>query len=65
MAQAFKAGDTVRLKSGGPRMRLMEVDDRGYVRTAWCAGTAKEHGHFHLDALIGAPTEPPNRPTIR
>ena len=65
MAQAFKVGDTVRLKSGGPRMRLTNVDDRGYVRTAWFAGAAKEHGHFHLDALIDAPTEPPNRRTLR
>jgi uncharacterized protein YodC (DUF2158 family) len=65
MAKAFKAGDTVRLKSGGPRMTLTSVDDRGYVRAAWLAGAAKEQGHFHLDALIGAPTEPPTRPTIR
>lgn len=65
MAQAFKVDDVVRLKSGGPRMTLTSVDDRGYVRTAWFAGAGKEHGHFHLDALIGAPTEPPKRPTIR
>ena len=65
MAQAFEAGDIVQLKSGGPRMTLTSVDDRGYVRTAWFAGAAKEHGYFHLDALIGAPTEPPKRPTIR
>jgi uncharacterized protein YodC (DUF2158 family) len=65
MAQAFKAGDIVRLKSGGPRMTLTSADDRGYVRTAWLAGADREQGYFHLDALIGAPTEPPKRPTIR
>ncbi len=65
MAQAFEAGDIVQLKSGGPRMTLTSVDDRGYVRTAWFAGAAKEHGYFHLDALIGAPTGPPKRPTLR
>jgi uncharacterized protein YodC (DUF2158 family) len=65
MAQAFKAGDMVQLKSGGPRMTLTSVDDRGYVRTAWFAGVEKEHGHFHLDALIGVSAEPPKRPTIR
>jgi len=65
MAQTFKAGDAVRLKSGGPRMTLTSVEDRGYVRTAWFAGAVKERGHFHFDALIGAPTEPPNRPTLR
>jgi|GEM_PF-3339900 len=65
MAQALKAGDAVRLKSGGPRMMLTSVDDRGYVRTAWFVGAAKQRGHFHLDALIDAQTEPPKRPTIR
>jgi uncharacterized protein YodC (DUF2158 family) len=65
MAQAFKTGDMVQLKSGGPRMTLTSLDDRGYVRTAWFVGAEKEHGHFHLDALIGASAEPPKRPTIR
>jgi uncharacterized protein YodC (DUF2158 family) len=55
MAQAFKAGEIVQLKSGGPRMTLTSVDDRGYVRTAWFAGAAKEHGYFHLDALTRCP----------
>ena len=58
MARAFKVGDNVRLKSGGPRMTLTSVDDRGYVRTTWSSGAEKEHGHFHLDALIGAFAEP-------
>jgi uncharacterized protein YodC (DUF2158 family) len=65
MAQVFKAGDIVRLKSGGPTMMLTSVDDRGYIRTAWFVGEEKEHGDFHLDALIAAPAEPPKRPTIR
>lgn len=65
MPQAFEAGAVVRLKSGGPRMTLTSVDDRGYVRTAWFGGAAEEHGYFHIDALIGAPTEPPKRPRIR
>ena len=65
MPQTFKSGDIVQLKSGGPRMMLTSVDDRGYVRTAWFTGAMKEHGHFHLDALIGAPADPAKRPTIR
>jgi uncharacterized protein YodC (DUF2158 family) len=65
MAQAFKAGDDVQLKSGSPRMTLTSVDDRGYVRSAWFAGAEKERGYFHLDALISAPAEPPKRPRIR
>jgi hypothetical protein len=46
-------------------MMLTRLDDRGYVRTACFAGEEKEHGYFHLDALIGAPAELPKRPTIR
>jgi uncharacterized protein YodC (DUF2158 family) len=65
MVLAFKVGDNVKLRSGGPRMKLTSVDDRGYVRTTWFAGAEKEHGHFHLDALISAPAKPPKRPTIR
>ena len=65
MAQVFKAGDIVRLKSGGPSMTLTSMDDRGYVRTAWFADAAKERGYFHLDALVGAPAEAPTRPTLR
>jgi uncharacterized protein YodC (DUF2158 family) len=65
MAQAFKAGDIVRLKSGSPRMMLTCVDDRGYVRTSWFGGAVEERGDFHVDALIGAQTEPTSRPTIR
>jgi uncharacterized protein YodC (DUF2158 family) len=65
MAQAFKAGDIVQLKSGGPGMTLTSLDDRGYVRTAWFSDPEKEHGYFHLDALISAPTEAPKRPRLR
>jgi len=65
MAQAFKSGDIVQLKSGGPRMMLTSIDDRGYVRIAWFGGAAKERGYFHLDALIGATTEPSKRPALR
>jgi uncharacterized protein YodC (DUF2158 family) len=65
MTQAFKAGDIVRLKSGSPRMTLTSVDNRGYVRTSWFGGAVQEHGDFHVDALISAPTEASNRPTIR
>lgn len=60
MLQTLKAGDIVRLKSGGPRMMLTSVDDRGYVHTAWVVGTDTRHGEFHLDALFGAPAEAPS-----
>jgi uncharacterized protein YodC (DUF2158 family) len=65
MVQAFKAGDIVQLKSGGPSMTLTSVDHRGYVRAAWFAGAIREHGYFHLDALISATAEPAKRPTLR
>jgi hypothetical protein len=37
---------------------VTSVDDRGYVRTAWFGDAEKEHGYFHLDALISGPAEP-------
>ena len=62
MAQAFKSGEIVQLKSGGPRMTLTSVDDRGYVRTAWFAGAAKEHGYFHRKReSVRSPIQPPVR----
>jgi uncharacterized protein YodC (DUF2158 family) len=62
MTPVFKAGDIVELKSGSPRMMLTDVDDRGYVRTAWVVGTDKRHGDFHLDALRAAPAEAQGNP---
>jgi uncharacterized protein YodC (DUF2158 family) len=40
----------VQLQSGGPRMTVTSIDDRGYVRTAWFGDAEKEPDHFRLDA---------------
>jgi hypothetical protein len=37
---------------------VTSIDDRGYVRTTWFGDAEKEHGYFHLDALISGPAEP-------
>jgi len=56
MAQ-IKAGDVVRLKSGGPRMTVSKVDILafgGTELTAWCdwfEGNKKCNGTFHLHSL--------------
>lgn len=31
----FRVGDTVQLKSGGPDMKILEIDDRDQVVTSW------------------------------
>jgi uncharacterized protein YodC (DUF2158 family) len=37
MANTFKIGHVVQLKSGGPKMTVTKVGDSGGVPTAWCA----------------------------
>ena len=58
MANAeFKAGDTVRLKSGGPLMTVKSVDG-AYVITVWFEGTKHKEGRFPpatLEPDDGAP----------
>lgn len=58
MAAKFKAGDVVRLKSGGPKMTVDTVDTvdaeetiAGYVYCKWFYGTKKYEGEFSPDAL--------------
>ena len=53
-AQAFKAGDTVRLKSGGPLMTVELVHDNygsPQVSCTWFEKTKLERGGFVPDAL--------------
>lgn len=52
MAAAFKVGDVVQLKSGGPKMTVREAKDLANIRTSWFAGSKHETGYFPPDALV-------------
>ena len=51
---AFKIGDIVQLKSGGPKMTVTSLPfgKSDIVHTAWFAGIKTETGAFPGDALI-------------
>ena len=51
MAEKFKIGDIVQLKSGGPKMTVTKVLEEG-VNTAWFAGSKKEAGTFPFEAVM-------------
>jgi uncharacterized protein YodC (DUF2158 family) len=54
----FKAGDTVKLKSGGPLMTVKAIEG-GYAITVWFEGTKHKEGRFLLVTLElddGCPT---------
>jgi len=57
MADKFKIGDIVQLRSGGPKMTVTAVLDP-VVHTAWFAGSKKETGAFPFDAIIIFQEEP-------
>jgi uncharacterized protein YodC (DUF2158 family) len=50
----FKAGDMVQLKSGGPKMTVVEVSNivDKVVRTSWFAGSKLSHGNFSPASII-------------
>ena len=50
MADKFKVGDIVQLKSGGPKMTVTDVFENE-VRTAWFAGNKNEKTAFPFDAV--------------
>lgn len=56
MSEAFKVGDVVRLKSGGPRMTVTNAGDdmsgRPFVECAWFEGTTALNGAFPPLALL-------------
>ena len=52
-AAAFKVGDIVQLKSGGPEMTVHTVPENEYgsYKCQWFAGKRLEFGHFPHDSL--------------
>lgn len=49
---AFKIGDIVQLKSGGPKMTVMSPEkEGGDVFCGWFAGAKRETGFFPPDSL--------------
>jgi uncharacterized protein YodC (DUF2158 family) len=67
MAHAFKIGEIVQLKSGGPKMTVIEIAEgnmtirAGQIRCSWFAGAKNETGWFPPDALAMASEENPKR----
>lgn len=52
MSESFKEGDVVRLKSGGPKMTVVDVDAaRGVCACAWFAGNDVHRDDFRATAL--------------
>jgi uncharacterized protein YodC (DUF2158 family) len=55
MSNGIKVGDTVRLKSGGPRMTVARVEEWNGAMRAWCqwfgAGDKKEADYFPVTSL--------------
>jgi uncharacterized protein YodC (DUF2158 family) len=53
MADAFKPGDVVQLKSGGPKMTVSSLEEGGKrVYCRWFAGSKMEGGYFGSDILV-------------
>ena len=51
MAEKFKIGDIVQLRSGGPKMTVTAVLET-VVQTAWFVGSKKETGAFPFDVIV-------------
>ena len=58
MADKFKVGDVVMLKSGGPKMTVLQ-DDIGAdsVETTWFAGRKCEASVFPIKVLVAVSAE--------
>ncbi len=49
----YRIGDTVQLKSGGPVMTVVEIDDADRVTCIWYAATQEEfRTHVFAKALL-------------
>ena len=52
MAEQFRAGDVVQLKSGGPAMTVDGYDDAGLVVCSWFGGRAKRRQDRFAEATL-------------
>jgi uncharacterized protein YodC (DUF2158 family) len=63
VAENLKAGDVVRLKSGGPTMTVESVGELHGAPTVWCTWFGEQHkmerGDFPLDSLTPASDQIP------
>ena len=46
MSEQLKVGDVVKLKSGGVKMTIEEIDNDGNVSCVWFDGTQLQRGEF-------------------
>ena len=56
---AFKVGDIIVLKSGGPKMTVDEADGGNGLWAVWFAGAKRERAHFNTESVALAPVEEP------
>jgi uncharacterized protein YodC (DUF2158 family) len=56
---AFKIGEIVQLKSGGPKMTVTGIPTahNEHYSTSWFAGAKLEHGRFPQESLMAAKDE--------
>ncbi|MEB3304956.1 MAG: DUF2158 domain-containing protein [Cyanobacteriota bacterium] len=58
---AFKIGDVVQLKSGGPMMTITSMEEgNDIVHALWFDGTKKETGSFPIGAIQYGPEQRPS-----
>jgi uncharacterized protein YodC (DUF2158 family) len=56
MADTYKTGEIVQLKSGGPKMTVAGTVG-GRIACQWFAGSKLEQGVFQIDTLVKAPPD--------
>lgn len=68
MIPTFELGSTVRLKSGGPKMTVDNMQDNGagtIIFVAWFEGTLLRRNNFDSNSLAIIVDEPPITPPRR
>ncbi len=52
MMAEFKKGDIVELKSGSPKMTVLNINETGWIRCQWFSGSKLQEGVFKSPSLI-------------